>query len=353
MLKIITPFFLALLLLTPTWAQSPRGEIQRFTLLHDRIMVDRALRYDSSSYIFNVDLVISSGVRTLINDLSNTSDSSSSQAQKQLQTLELMSKNVNTEKYIDALVGVGIPLPDITWKGSKFYNSLFYQFGAGISLSFNNIRSVTNPEASIYVRKEIKKGITTFYRPQKDWLYKFSFYQLTRADIFSSLTATQLSQDGEFFNLDDLNRDHNFYAADISYIKRSSNGELLASIEEFQVMSDSDEKSLYGTSPLLRTQYTWFQKSGTVAINPFIGAHYRKWYPLHRGFYGGANFKFVRDEIPFSLTMKASNQFLTFMPQFKVSWFHFSYTFKTPYRNPQDEVWVSTLHNLQIQIPFP
>ncbi|MCR9206441.1 MAG: hypothetical protein NXH75_17800, partial [Halobacteriovoraceae bacterium] len=200
---------------------------------------------------------------------------------------------------------------------------------------------------------EIKKGLTTFYRPKKDWLYKFSLYQMTRADIYETLNATTLSQDGEFFDLGELSRDHNFYAADIGYTKKSSKGEFLASIEELQLMSDSEEKSLYGTSPLLKTQYTWFKKSGRVAINPFLGIHYRKWYPIHRGIYGGANFKFIQKEIPFSIILKASNQFITFMPQFKLSWFHFSYTFKSPYRNPQDEVWVATLHNLQIQFPFP
>ncbi len=342
-----------------THAQTARGEIQRFTLLHDRITIDRQLRERPYSEFLSIDLVLSSGIRTLINDLSNTSESTSaSPAQKQLETLSLLSKNVNTEKTIDALVSAGIPLPDLKIKGHHFYNSLFYQFHAGIQLSINNRASATNPVAQTYVRKQIKKGLATIYRPKaqrahQDQFWEMAFYQLTRADTAVSLSSTELASDGEFFNLDDLNRDHNFYAADLIYHRRSKTGSFELGAREVQIKSDSEEKSLYGTSPLLHTQFTWKGESKNILIRPFVGVHYRKWYALHRGLYGGAHFNLAKREIPFSLTFKVSNQFLTFMPQFKTSWFHFSYTFKNPYRNPQDEVWVTSLHNLQIHFPFP
>lgn len=336
-----------------SFSQTARGEIQRFTLLHDRIMVDRSLRYDPHSHFLNIDLVLSSGIRTLINDLSNTSESSDSAIQKQLDTLQLLGKNVNTEKYVDILVGAGIPLPDLKFGKHKFYSSLFYQFNAGVSLSFNNRASATNPVAQVYARKEIKKGLTTFYQPHRDWLYKFSLYQLTRADTSASKDAATLSQSGEFFNLDDLTRDQTGYAIDLAYLKRSRNGELLLSAEEVQILSTSDIESLYGAAPLLKTQYTWLRKTPTFKYEPFLGLHFRKWYPIQRGVYGGVHLRSIRDEIPFLFTFKASNQFLTLMPQFKVDWFHFVYSFKTPFRNPQDEVWVSSLHNIQIQFPFP
>lgn len=323
-------------------------------LLHDRIMIDRGLRERPYSTFFDLDLVISSGIRTLINDLSNTSESTNQTAvQKQLETLSLLSKNVNTEKYIDLLANAGIPLPDISIKGHKFYNSLFYQFNAGIMLSINNRASATNPVAQTYVRKEIKKGLASIYKPKKDLFYEFALYQLTRADTYASINSAQLSQDGEFFNLDDLTQDQNVYAVDLIYNKHSKRGAFEAGIRELKVMKDSDVESIYGMKPLLHTQYTWFDERGNILIHPFVGVHFRNRYHLQRGIYGGAHFNFAKKEVPFSLTLKASNQFVTFMPQFKASWFHFSYTFKNPYRNPQDEVWVSSLHNIQIHFPFP
>ena len=356
----VRPYLFTLFLilgLSSAFAQTPRGEVERFVLLHDRSMIDRGLRERPYSSFLDIDLIISSGIRTLINDLSNTSeDANQTAVEKQLETLSLLSKNVNTEKYIDLLVSAGIPLPDIKIKGHKFFNSLFYQFNAGIMLSINNRANATNPVAQTYVRKEIKKGLATIYQPKNssgDLFYEFAFYQLTRADTYASLTATQLSQDGEFFNLDDLTRDQNVYAADLIYNKRSKNGALEVGVRELRVMKDSDVESIYGMKPLLHTQYTWFDEAGNVLIHPFVGVHFRNRYELQRGIYAGAHFNLAKKEVPFSLTLKASNQFVTFMPQFKTSWFHFSYTFKNPYRNPQDEVWVSSLHNIQIHIPFP
>jgi hypothetical protein len=356
--RLILTFFLLGLSLR-SFSQSARGEIQRFTLLHDRLTIDRQLRERPYSEFLSIDLVLSSGIRTLVNDLSNTSESTASTPiQKQLETLSLLSKNVNTEKTIDALLSAGVPLPDIKIKGHRFYNSLFYQFHAGIQLSINNRANATNPLAQTYVRKQIKKGLATIYRPKAqsnhhDQFYEIALYQLTRADTAVSLSSTQLASNGEFFNLDNLNRDHTFYAADLIYHRRSRTGAFELGAREVQVKSDSEEKSLYGTSPLLHTQFTWNDEGKNILMRPFVGVHYRKWYPLHRGIYGGAHFNLAKKEIPFSLTFKVSNQFLTFMPQFKTSWFHFSYTFKNPYRNPQDEVWVSSLHNIQIHIPFP
>lgn len=347
-------FYLILALLSiSSSAQTARGEIQRFTLLHDRVMIDRNLRERPFNHFLDIDLVISSGVKTLINDLSNTSNSSTTSIQKQLETFQLLSKNVNTEKYIDLLVGAGIPLPDIKVKGHKFYSSLFYQFNAGIMLSINNRLDATNPVAQVYVRKEIKKGLSTIYRPKKNLFYELSLYQMTRADTAVNRTATELSTSGEFFNLDDLSKDQNSYSLNFTYNKRSENGYLELGIRELTVMSSSDVESLYGSSPLLNAQYTWLTEGAYILTQPFIGVHYRKWYNVQRGIYGGAHFNFKKQEVPFSLTLKMSNQFLTVMPQFKTSWFHFSYTFKNPYRNPQDEVWVNSIHNLQIHFPFP
>jgi len=331
-----------------------RGEIQRFTLLHDRLTVDRSLRERPHTSFFNIDLGISSGVFTLVNDLSNSSDStSSSSAQKQIEVFNLLSKNLNTERYIDANLEIGIPLPDIKVKSHRFYNSLFYEFNAGILLTIASGSSATTPLAQTYVRKQTKTGFSTIYKPKEDITYQASLYQLTRADTAAKLNTATLAGNGEFFNLDDLNRDHSFYALDFSYQKRSQKGEILLSVEELQLLSTTDVKSLYGSSPLLRAEYTWFLDGGRLLYKPFVGSHYRKWYPLHRGIYGGLHMKLKDEKIPFSATIKASNQFITLMPQFKADWFHFSYTFKNPYRNPQDDIWVASLHNIQITIPFP
>jgi hypothetical protein len=37
----------------------------------------------------------------------------------------------------------------------------------------------------------------------------------------------------------------------------------------------------------------------------------------------------------------------------KTKWFQFVYSLKTPFRNPNQKVWVSALHNVNITIPIP
>jgi hypothetical protein len=331
-----------------------RGEIKRFTLLHDRMMIDRSLRLSPHGQFFNIDLAISSGLRSLISDVSNTSEnSSSSAAAKQLETFKLLSKNVNTEKFIDLYAGFGIPLPDIKIKKHKLYTSLFYELNAGIMVTIANQDDPTNPQAQTYVRKELKTGLSILYKPEKDKALEFSLYQLTRSDSASNLTSANLAQDGEFFNLDSLNQDHIVYALDFQYARRTKTGQFKAGVREFKLMSSSGEESLYGSDPLLFTQFQWKPTGRLIRSSLFAGIHYRGRYSVDQGIYLGTHLSVDKKTVPIDLTVKVSSQFITLMPVLKLKWFNFSYSFKNPYRNPQDEVWVSSLHNIQLTLPFP
>lgn len=334
-------------------AYAGRGELSRFTLLHDRITVDRDLRERDHDHFLNIDLVVSSGLLDLISDLSNTSESNQTSVQKQLETLQILGKNVNTEKTVDALIGAGIPLPTMKIFGKSFYSSLFYEFHAGVMVSINNEASATNPVAQTYVRKQSKRGLSTLFQYKKDQSYQVSLYQMLRADTEATVDSAELSGDGELFNLDELNQDESVLAMDIHYRKSSSNGAWDLALKELKLYRLNDIESNYGQSPLFNGRYTWFFKSQYFKIDPFVGMQYRKRYKLPRSFYAGFFMNFLNEKVPFNLIFKASNQFITLMPQFKTRWFHFSYTFKNPYRNPQDEVWVSSLHNIQIHFPFP
>ncbi len=334
-------------------AQASRGELSRFTLLHDRITVDRDLREPNYDHFLNIDILASSGLLDLISDLSNTSESNQTSLQKRLDTLQILGKNVNTEKTVDALIGVGIPLPTLKIFGKSFYSSLFYEFHAGVMLSINNEANATDPVAQTYVRKQSKRGFSTLFEYKKDQTYKVSLYQMLRADTQATLNSTELSGDGELFNLDELNQDESVLALDIHYRKSSQKGAWDIAIKELKLYRLNDIESDYGQTPLFNGRYTWFFKTHYFEIDPFVGMQYRKRYKIPRSFYAGFFMDFVNEQVPFNFIFKASNQFITFMPQFKTRWFHFSYTFKNPYRNPQDEVWVSSLHNIQVHFPFP
>jgi hypothetical protein len=301
----------------------------------------------------NVDIAISSGLRNLISDISNASEGSATAAAKQLETFKLLIKNVNTEKYIDLYAGFGVPLPDIKIKKHRLYNSLFYEANAGVMVTIANQDDPTNPRAQTYVRKELKAGLAVFYRPKKDKTYELSLYRLTRADTAASLNSSNLAQDGEFFNLDKLNDDHTVFALDFQYSYRTKTGQLETGLREAKIKSSNGEKTLYGNDPLLFAHYQWSPTAGLIRSSFFAGIHYRGRYTIADGLYLGTQLSIDKQNVPIDLSVKVSNQFITIMPVLKLKWFNFSYSFKNPYRNPQDEVWVSSLHNIQITVPFP
>ncbi|GAB4019572.1 MAG: hypothetical protein Fur0010_21650 [Bdellovibrio sp.] len=139
--------------------------MRRFSLLHDRLTIERSLIRDSYSQFFNLDIQASSGILDLIGDAKNgSSNTAQTQTQKELNMYQLLSKHVNTEKFVDVNVIAGIPLPDIKYKGNQFLNSLFYELNIGISLSVNNQDSATNPVAQSYVRKETKTGLYSIWK---------------------------------------------------------------------------------------------------------------------------------------------------------------------------------------------
>lgn len=330
-----------------------RGELSRFTLLHDRILVDRELREINHNHFLQIDLMASSGLLDLFNDISNISDSNESSLQKRLDTLAILGRNVNTEKTIDLLVSAGIPLPTLSIAGKEFYSSLLYDFHAGVMISVNNEADPVNPVAQTYVRKQMKRGFSTLFKAKKDQTYQVSLYQMLRSDTEARINATTLSTDGEFFNLDELNQDETTLNMDFLYHKHSSHGSWDLGIRELKLYRFNDIRSLYGQSPLFHGRYTWFHRTHYFKIDPFVGFQHRKRYKIPRSLYGGFHLALLNDSLPFTFTFKASNQFLTFMPQMRLKWFHFSYSFKNPFRNPQDDVWVSSLHNIQLHFPFP
>ena len=346
--KWILPFFL----LFSAKAAGLRGEIQRFTLMHDRLTIDRGLREDHYAHFLSIDLLVSSGLKNLLGDVSNGTEGVTNPVQKQLNMFELLSKYVNSEKLVDAQVYAGMPLPDIKIKKHKFLNSLFYELNLGVMFTISNKLSATNPSAQTYVRKQTKVGLMTTYQRVKKEIWELALYQLTRSDLSASVTSSQLATDGEFFNFDDLQKNHEMYAADIRLHRLWKSSQSLFEIQELQLLSRSSHKSLYGTSPLLHYRHTWKKPGEIMHIHPFAGVHYRKWYSIDEGIYGGVHLKFKKESV-FSFTGKISPQFFTLMPQFKSRFFHFTYSFKNPHRNPQDDIWVNAMHNISLSIPFP
>lgn len=330
-----------------------REEMRRFSLLHDRLTIERSLIRDSYSQFFNLDIQASSGILDLIGDAKNgASSSAQTQTQKELNMYQLLSKYVNTEKFVDLNVIAGIPLPDIHYKGNQFLNSLFYEMNIGLSLSVNNQVSATNPVAQTYVRKETKTGIYTIWKGLGSTEHKLALYQLTRSDLASTIAYQTLATDGKFFNLDNLTDESKSMAFDWKWIKLNKKRRSELEVREVEFSKQNNIKTQYGSNPLFNAAQFWIYDFEKYQISPFLGFHFRGHYRVSRGFYGGVTY-IGNERLPIKGTFKVDNQFFAIMPSLDLTYFRFSYAFKSPYRNPQDDYWVATLHQIEFGIPFP
>ncbi|MCP4914941.1 MAG: hypothetical protein GY909_17615 [Oligoflexia bacterium] len=327
-----------------------RSEVDRYIILSDRVIVDRSLKVDAQHQEFlGLDLVASSGIRSIISDVKSGTETSNP-VTKQVNMFSLLSKYVNSERFIDFDIQVGFPLFDITYKKNKYFPSFFYQMNVGLMFTVANKVDPLNPSGQLYFKQDQKMGIHTIHKRNKE-LYQLSIYQLTRSDLLSTVTATSLATSGELFNLDDLNKEQKSVAIDLEYKKENKRDFYEVVLKEIKLLSQSDHETIYGHTPFIMAKYGRHYEWNGLSLKPFAGIHYRKNYPIHQGLFIGGQMKSLSR--PLELTAKMSHQFLTLIPQVKFRYFRFNYTFKNPYRNPQDDVWVSSMHSINLAFPFP
>lgn len=152
-------FFILTFFICFSTVANVRSELKRFTLLHDRYMVDRYLRSESESYLIYLDTAISSGVKKIVSDIRDSTKTEQDPVQRQVKTLQVLTRNLNTEKYIDIVVGLGFPLPLFKIRQFEFKTNPFVQANLAASFSFNNQTESSLAVAQTYIRKELKLGI--------------------------------------------------------------------------------------------------------------------------------------------------------------------------------------------------
>ena len=357
MLRVLT--LLTFLFTTVSYAAKPtRDELHRFRLLRDRNILDRDLKkgLDGDKYtrFFDLDISASSGLKSLVADVSDISDSGTN-ATNTLELVALLTENVNAEWYADLGLIFGAPLPGIKVKKHRFLPSLFYDLNAALSISIDNKESTTNPNLRLFLKKDTKIGLFTKYKRNGNTRDQLSvaLYQLSRSDLKVSQTGSDLATKTKIFDLDDLSKSQKSISTDIRYRRKFKHSSFMIELQELQLWRLKVESpSLYGSSPLLHLRTAKTFEGETFDIVPFFGFHRRKRYSVAKGLYLGTQLV-NKSHIPLEGSVKFDNQFLTFTPQIKTSWVHFIYQFKTPYRNPQNNVWVPTIHSFNLSVPFP
>lgn len=353
MLKIITPALFLILSTKVMAASNLRSELSRYILLRDRTIVDHGLKNQVHQSFFDLQFNISSGIKKLIGDINTSTDDSNSSSAKTSNVLAVLNRNINTERYIDIGAELALPLPYMQYGNYRFLPSLFVGINLGGSLTISNKEDGLNPKAQTYLKQEMRYGLFTRmkWNDKKGESLDLALYKVETKDFLTQSTAQAIADDEKIINTDDFDKKESSYAIDLSYKRHFDDYSYLLEILDLKI-TQSGEKSIYGRTPLIHGRYEWNKNFLNMAVSPFLGLHYRKRYDLSDGIYLGARFEGTK-QYPFSFIAKVSNQFLTFTPKIAYKYFEFSYGLKTPYRNPQEDVWVSSVHSINLRVPFP
>lgn len=354
-MKQVIIFSLLFLSLSSHAASTTRSGLGRYILLRDRSIVDELLAGDTHQSFFQIHTNVSSGLKDLIGDIKSSTGDQNSSSQKTSNVLAILNKNINTEKYIDIGLDIGIPLPSFSYSKFKFVPSLFATANVGGLVTVSNKSDGLNPEAQIYLNKEIKVGLASdlLWQNRFNEKLQIALYQKSVSDLSASRNASTIAAGGAIVETSELTDEDKSYSMDIYYKRDGDNYALRIELLDLKLMEASGSKeSTIGNSPFIHTRYDFKNKSdGSFLFTPFIGAHYRKRYTLAESLYLGTLVKY-NGNIPVSAFLKIDNQFITLRPQIKFRYLTFSYGLRMPYQNPQDDIWVPTIHSINIGIPF-
>jgi len=330
-----------------------RSEIKKYSLYCDRTLTDKLLTKDVYKNFFEFDLFYSKGIKTLMGDVKEAMDSSNNPITKQLNVMEVLSKNINTEKFVDAGLTIATPLPYLKIKEHRLLPGLFIDINAGTLFSIDNRVDPIDPRANIYLKKDIKYGLNSKYKTnQKNDSFDFSIYKLLRSDLETSKTSSQIIAQDSFIDLDSLTKDEKVIATDLKYLQTLGKSSYLYEIRELKLYTMSGSKdSNYGTTPYLRLEFDRLF-SENYGLSFFIGEHFRHRYKFADGLYLGIRMRSL-EKPPIAFIFKFDTDFMTFIPELKTKWLVANYKLIIPHSNPQDEIWASTVHSISINIPFP
>ncbi len=335
-------------------ASELRSEVDRFKLLSDRHAIDQEIRgirkYNSYA---SLDITLSSGLRKIVNDISDATEGDQSDAQKDLAVYKVLTQNLNTDKFIYLDVMAGAPLPYFKVGKWAFLPNLFMGINAGANLTIHNTVDALNPEAQTYLKIDKLLGIQSKIKWNSEEQLTVRGYYLMRQDLSANASYTEISDDGEIVSTDDLDKTLNTAMLDLAWDRQTSNHSFLLELKEIRLykLSNSTTNGNYGSTPLIHGRYGRKVHSELLQMTYSAGAHLRSGYDLNDGIYALVDLDFAQ-QAPFGFSAKIDRDFISFMPRANFNHFHFSYELQTAFRNPQEDIWASSIHSLAISAPF-
>jgi hypothetical protein len=344
----------AFILATSAHASGLRNNLKRYTLVRDKTIIDQLVRTPLYESFLDLDLTISSGVKTLVGDVKNISNNSDSTAAKELAIAEILNKNINSERYVDLNTTFGVPLPTVKIKRYRLTPALFYNLNLGTLFTISNIDNVIDPSVAVYMKQESKLGLSTILTKKSDreTQVKLNLYMFKRADSSVVQTKSTLVDNTKIFDFGALKDGESSIGMDFIWKRTNLKRTYLLEVLEVKAIPLKTVRDVeYDHFPLFHAFHQWHRhNSDKFWFELFTGVHMRKRYSLFEGLYVGTWLK--SKDLPFRASLNLSKQFLTFMPEFKRSSFFFNYKLRMTYINPQDSIWVPTIHSFNLGFNF-
>lgn len=317
------------------------------------MIIEQRLKKNRPYSFFDFDFHGTSGIKTLIGDLKNSSKNTQNSAvQKQSSIIELLDKQVNTEKYLDADLAISIPF------GQYHYNStkIIPAFIAGVDFaglfSVSNAGDATNPILQSYLRFDQTLGGFVELEFDDQTMAQMKFYQLARKDKYSLFNASALVNDGNVIGGSKLDQVDTFMMVDALYAKFFKDQLIQFELQQLQIVSNvfDGKEYYYPNFPFWNIHYEFYYKSRSNHVTFFTGLHNRERYSLMKGFYTGLKIKNILGPIHFLGIVDAN--FISIIPRLTLPFFNLSYTIKLPIYNPQQDYWVGVIHGLNLSFIY-
>jgi len=326
-------------------SRSSRDELHRYTLMRDRIIVERSIKDLGRNNYFMTDFHFSSGLIAFTGEVDNIVDNPNlNDAEKQSQVQSILSKHANTGKYADLENAISIPLPEIKHNKYHFYPTVFVSHNISGSMSVSS-----DEDFKAFIKKDLKYGLYSYITVGSQFMIESSLYQLKRKELYTTKTSSQIVGDRKLANARGLGQEQSSIRIDFKISKKYKMITTSLKIEEFVLIKDSTTNN-YKNSFFIDGRLNGVFKNSEFSYSPFIGMHRRERYSLFKGLYVGT--KIDRHDFPIKGMFILDGEILTLSFSAEYRWLNAGYTVKLPHQNPVDNTWVSKIHSLMISVPF-
>lgn len=349
---------LVVTLLLSSLVLAGRNEIDRFSLMEDRIETDRILRPIGRDFFIDINGIVTSDTMDVISDAEDKANSNSvSEVQ------DFLNGNVKTEHQAFANIGLGFPLWRFRLFDREFRPSFKSFFDLGVSASIaeaDPVLGLTNAFIQLYAKMDVKVGFNFnwFWDDQEFYYSDFFIHGLKRRDHFIQAEGTTLIANKDALDINEAaDNSITLLAGDIKLGYRKDKIDAFVSLEELKLTEVSDNRDFPGgtnfgvSKAMLRLHGSYEMDSESFyKFKPFAGLFKRSYYTIEDTVYIGSEV-FLWEGM-FSAVLKTDIHYGTFTPRFRWGALQVELTYRVPYDGNLNGLTVDPYYGANLRLAF-